>query len=74
MTRAEVVRRLRDIRRDIETMDGWPYTTVNAAEILYDICEALELTNSERRQILGPSAITYVNNLLTTTICQTGPD
>jgi len=73
MTRAEVVRRLRDIRHNIET-DEWPYTAVNAAQLLYDICEALELTNNERRQVLGPSAITYIKNLFTTTICQTGPD
>jgi len=75
MTRGEAIYRLRNIRLELQTLDGWPKAAkINPAELLKDICEALEFTDAEQYAIIGARATEYLDNLHNSRVCPTVPD
>ena len=59
---------LQDFRRQLEHEHGGPIhelSEVNAAELISDLCVFLGLSDQNRRKILGASAATYLDQILT---------
>jgi hypothetical protein len=66
MDRREVVERLAGLRREVEAEDqlGIEALETSFALALWDVCGALCLTEAERTEVLGNSAIAHVRDFL----------
>jgi hypothetical protein len=64
---------LRDFIRELEHQHGGPVSTinVNAAEIISDFCRYLELSDENRRRVLGVDGAQHVALVENTTINST---
>jgi len=55
---------LQRVAHELQECDGWPALSVNASLVLYDILVALGADSQQLREILGSSALAFVDELL----------
>lgn len=61
---------LKRIRTELEESAGaeFPKDVLTELLVLYDACQAIEMTDGQMRQVLGPKAYQYINRYLNSMI------
>lgn len=56
----EATQKLRRVVRGVRVIEEWPEVEVDAAILLYEVCQGLGLSHRQIRQALGLKVITYL--------------
>ena len=63
---SSAVKRLTELRRELETTGKWPELEIPAVLLLIDICQAPGLSEADRQVVLGARGVAYFEAVATT--------